>query len=232
MPLEIDTPSRAVAVVQFVERRIAEEQLRPGDRIGTKVDLQAEVGVARATLNEAVRMLHDRGRIRTVPGPKGGIYVAEYDPGQQMGRFLLAVGNDARSVADAIQLRDALEYLVLAEATRHRTEADLEELRRLFEDIERSQQQSASLLEAIWAFHERLATMTPNRLLSSTYDGLTRFIRDHVQGIPDHMTADPDEFHRHRLEVHRQLLEVVASGDVTRVNEAIHRHNEDPNTTS
>jgi DNA-binding FadR family transcriptional regulator len=61
--------SRAEDVVVYVEGAIEERGLRPGDHIGTRADLRDQTGVARATVNEAIRLLQERQRIALRPGP-------------------------------------------------------------------------------------------------------------------------------------------------------------------
>ena len=53
--------SRAEEVVVYVEGAIDQRGLQPGDHIGTRGDLRGETGVARATVNEAIRLLHEDG---------------------------------------------------------------------------------------------------------------------------------------------------------------------------
>ena len=55
--------SRAEDVVAYVEDAIEQRGLRPGDHIGTRAGLRDETGVARATINEAIRLLQERQRI-------------------------------------------------------------------------------------------------------------------------------------------------------------------------
>lgn len=228
MVLNFESPTRSTSVAGYIEQRIAERGLKSGDRIGTKTEIQNECGVARATVNEAIRLLHDRGRIVPRSGPSGGIFVAEPTPGRQIGRFLLSVGNDAETVADAIAVRDFLETMVLREAVMHRTEEDIGELREIMEDVANAKNDSSMLLEEIWKLHERIALITPNEVLKSTYCGLIQFIREHVIGLPKSSQPDRDQFTEERVKVHDMLVDALASGDLQRLDAAIQKHNEVP----
>lgn len=228
MPLDLDSPSRATSAARYVEEYIEEQGLQPGDRIGTKQELQQRMGVARATVNETVRLLLDRGRIKVRSGPRGGLFVAEIDPGIQLGRFLLAVGKDAETVTDAMALRDFLETLVVQEATAHRTPEDVAELRLNLARITASVDDPSRLLPVVWQFHDRIAAITPNVVLRSTYLGLVDFIRDHVRGLPESLIPPPGDFTHERVAAHAALVEVIESGDISRVAGVVERHNATP----
>ncbi|MEV4901275.1 FCD domain-containing protein [Citricoccus sp. NPDC055426] len=228
MPLDLESPSRATAVARYIEEYIEEKGLSAGDRIGTKQDLQQRSGVARATVNEAVRLLHDRGRISVRSGPQGGLFVADVDPGIQLGRFLLAVGKDAATVTDAMALRDFLETMVMREATEHRRPEDVTALRHCLDRIVGAGDDPGRLLPLVWEFHDRIATITPNVVLKSTYLGLVGFIRDQVKGLPDSQTSTPGSFAQERVAAHVALVDVIESGDLSRVDEVVERHNATP----
>lgn len=228
MTLNFESPTRSTSVADYIEQRIVELGLKSGDHIGTKKEIQEECGVARATVNEAVRLLHDRGRVVLRSGPNGGLFVAEPAPGRQIGRFLLSVGNDAETVADAIAVRDFLEIMVLREAAMHRAEEDIRELRDIMEDVANAKNDSSMLLEEIWKLHERIALITPNEVLKSTYRGLIQFIGDHVTGPPKSAQPDPNHYLEERVKVHGLLVDAIASGDLQLLDEAIQKHNEVP----
>src|SRR5260370_14062636 len=113
--------SRAEEVVVYVEGTIDQRGLQPGDHIGTRGDLRGETGVARATVNEAIRLLQERRRIVVRPGPGGGLFVAPTDPVVRLGRTLLTVLGEPSAVAWAVQGRDHLEPLVSPHPAQPRT---------------------------------------------------------------------------------------------------------------
>src|SRR5207248_2246984 len=82
--------------------------LCPGDHLGSRGDLRGETGVARATVNEAIRLLQERRRIVLRPGPGGGLFVAPADPVVRLGRTLLTVLGEPLAVAGAIEVREQL----------------------------------------------------------------------------------------------------------------------------
>lgn len=214
--------SKAALVADEIERLIHQDGLGAGDRLGTKESLQRQFGVARATVNEAVKLLHERGRLIAKSGPGGGLFISVPDAELQMGRFLVSVGSDVHSVSDAAELRDHLEYLVVRHAVQHRTEQDIAELTEIAQRMAGTRDDPDGFMRLVWDLHWRIATITPNTTLSSTYLGLATFIRDNVAG-----RSPTDEFGRffaRRLAAHQGLVEVIASGDADRVAAVVSDH--------
>ena len=225
--LKFDKPSRAVEVAGYVESLIEEKALVPGQRITTKDDLRCTIGVARATINEAIKLLHDRGRIVMRPGPGGGIFVAETDPVVRLGRSLLAVGTSANSVGDAIALREFLETLILEEAVRHKDDTDIVELRQCLAQLRDNRDDPLMFIKTVWELHNRIASITPNLFLKATYFGLVNFISNEVKEVSRAPEPTVVEYFEHRIKVHAELVDVIESGDATRVEAAIIAHHPD-----
>lgn len=221
-----DPGSRALDVVRYVDFLVERKNLQPGQRIATKEELRTGSGAARATVNEAIKILRERGRVTVRPGPHGGIFLAEIDHGMQVGRFLLAVGKDAKNIRDALAVRDHLEPMVFTEALTHRTEEDISDLCQIIERLRQVTDDDRQVVRGIFELHLRIAEITPNVILGSNYRGLATFIRDNVTDSP-HPAADTDpQFSAHRIEVHADLVEVIAAQDATRLPEVLARHSE------
>ena len=207
--------TRSSALVAYVEQLIHERGLRPGDRIATKDDLHEQTAAARTTINEAVRLLQNRGRVRLRPGPGGGLFVAEASPLVRFGQTLAAASGAvaAATVSDARVVREALEPLVAADAARHRSAADLAELRALLGELAVSGGSGQRLRHATWRLHERIARVTPNGVLAAMYLGLARFIDEQGAITASGAPAPAAEL---LLRVYAELVDAIASGDAAR----------------
>jgi DNA-binding FadR family transcriptional regulator len=212
--------TRADALVTYIEQMIEERGLAPGDRIATKEDLRDQTALARATINEAVRLLQNRGRVTLRPGPGGGLFVALSSPLVRLGQTLLAVNNEARvTVSDALVVRDALEPLIAVDAARHRTRRDTVELRALVRDLGRSVAESQQFLAINWRLHERIARISPNGMLQAMYLGISRFVQDQAA------ISGRDHPHLpHFRELHEALVEAIADGDAERARSIAEQH--------
>jgi DNA-binding FadR family transcriptional regulator len=215
--------SRAEDVVAYVEDAIDQRGLRPGDHIGTRAGLRDETGVARATINEAIRLLQERQRIVVRPGPGGGVFVATTDPVVRLGRTLLTVHGEPLAVSGAIEVREQLEPLVAADAARHRTAADGRELESLITAMSRNLDDVSQFVSLNWDLHTRIAAISPNAVLRGIYVGLYEFVNQVSLVSPQPRDA---VYMQQRMKVHRELVDAILAGDVAAAQRAAdaHRH--------
>jgi GntR family transcriptional regulator, transcriptional repressor for pyruvate dehydrogenase complex len=205
--------TRADTLVAYVEQLIEQRGLGPGDRIATKEDLREQTTAARATINEAVRLLQNRGRVTIRPGPGGGLFVAPTSPLVRFGQTLLAVSGDAHvvPVADAIAVRDALEPLVAREAAQHHKPVDVFELQALLQDMASAVVDDAPrFLRANWALHTRIGEIVHNGVLRAMYLALTRYIEEQstAAGMPLPVPAHL----QHMLGLHTGMIDAIVRG--------------------
>ncbi|HET6151638.1 MAG TPA: FCD domain-containing protein [Marmoricola sp.] len=215
------TGSRAESVADAIERRIGADALAEGDRLGTKESLRLEFGVAVATLNEAIRILADRGLVDVRPGVKGGIFVASRPVLVRLGRKMLELSGDSVSVADCLVMRNALEPLILREAARFVSPSSLGELRDVAKQMARPGLGADEYLEINWRLHMQIADITPSQVLRHTYQSLLEFVQSRVRRVaPDHDEVDVERGAR----IHYELVEAIGSGDPARLDAALDAH--------
>lgn len=220
LPVVAGRTSRSETVGYAVEQLIEDQQLQPGQRLGTKEELRGEFRVAVATFNEALRMLESRGVVELRPGPGGGVFVARPQALVRLGHKMLALDSEAVKVAGGLAVRDALEPLVATEAFKHHTAADLTDLRRLVAEMARCTD-PAEYLRANWGLHRRLARVSRNPLLVEIYLGLLDLAEEHLRGVQQ---VDPDISITEGVAVHSNLVEAIAARDRAAVTTAVRSH--------
>jgi DNA-binding FadR family transcriptional regulator len=213
--------SRAEDVVVYVEGAIDQRGLRPGDHIGTRADLRDETGVARATINEAIRLLQERQRIVLRPGPGGGLFVAQTDPVVRLGRTLLTVHGEPMAVAGAIEVREQLEPLVAVHAAQHRTAKDGRELKALITAMKEHLDDVGEFVSLNWELHTRIAAISPNAVLRGTYIGLYEFVNQVSLVSPQPRDIS---YMEQRLTVHSELVAAILAGDTGAARRAAEAH--------
>lgn len=223
----IDVPAtRAQALAATIERTIADESLTPGDAIGTIEGWRTRSGFARASVSEALRLLVDRGVVEVRPGRGGGVFVARTGPVVRLRHTLISVHGEATTLADAIAIRESLEPLLVLDATRFRTAAQVASLRDHLARLERAADDHDVFVRAVWVLHEQIAAITPNELLRAIYLTIMQVMSEHA----DRATSDAERpdlaegYRALRLAVHRELVEAIASGDLERASHAIAAH--------
>lgn len=202
--------------------QILGKQVQAGGRLGTKDELRERYGVASGTLNEAIRLLQTRGLVDLKPGPRGGIFVAAPPAHIRLSHLILALGDEALSVADEFEVRNALEVPIAVNAAKSAGSRDISRLRRLVDRMGKAGEDPAEYLRRNWELHEAIARLSPNELLRTIYVTLLDSARDAVRTV-----APDEEFRaswRDNWQLHVDLVEAIASGDPARAVAAAEAH--------
>ncbi|MGQ4598972.1 FCD domain-containing protein [Nocardia sp. R6R-6] len=218
--------SRADQVAAQLAEVIAKR--KPRERLGTKKELQAQAGVSIGTFNETLRILQSKGLIELRPGPNGGLFTAERSPMAQLGDAVLELDINAASVAEAMDIRDALDPLLIEDAVRHSSERHIELMR---EDLDRmaaavSSEDGIAFLRANWKLHATISDVSPRPMLKAFYVSLLNLIEEHTIAIASAAMERPlAGFHQERYIIHSCLVEAIAARDLKSALELSSKHN-------
>ena len=121
-------------VADQLRELIVSGRLAQGERLPTDTLLSAEVGVSRATVREALRLLAAQGLIRTTKGAGGGSFVTmpSVDHISDSLSSNIALLADARDLTleDLIEARQLLEVPAARFAARRRAPGDVDRLQK------------------------------------------------------------------------------------------------------
>jgi DNA-binding FadR family transcriptional regulator len=162
-------------------------------------------------LNEAIRLLQERGLVTLRPGPKGGIFVAKLDPFARLGRTLLQVRNEPDLVSGAIEVRESLQELAALNALRSRSDADITVLQGQLAKIEAALDDEDEFTDSVWRLHEFIAGIGANRVLEAVYRGVLAYVEANDQ----HMSPRPGSLaqRRKQFRIHQQLVDSIIEQD-------------------
>jgi DNA-binding FadR family transcriptional regulator len=157
------------AVVEGIGRAIVAGTYGPGAMLPGKEELGARFGVSHTALREALQTLAAKGLIgaRT----KVGTWVLDarhwnmFD--SDVLAWRLAKGADPDFVASLFEVRQAFEPVAAALAAQKRSEADLDHLRRLLDDMGAAYGDKQRFTEADVAFHLRVLDASGNPIMHS-----------------------------------------------------------------
>jgi DNA-binding FadR family transcriptional regulator len=199
----------------------------PGTRLGTKDELRARCGVSVGTFNEALRLVQARGLVTVRAGRVGGLFASRQSPLVRLGNSVLAIDDDATSVADAVRIRDALEPLLVEDAVRHRSASDVEALRQGLERMRAAADavNGNEFLRANWALHARMAAISPSVMLRSFYLSLLEMIESHTLSVQSVDEAPLPEYLDKRYQLHADLVSAIDGQDARRALDLVLVHN-------
>jgi len=209
-----------VQIADRIQQLIAEQKLKPGDRLPSDRLLSSTLSVSRPTVREALRLLQHRGFVYAKPG--SGTYVTEVGAGpiiQSIERFF-----SARECAfeDLMQVRDLLEPGTAALAAINASPKDVEGLTQKVLALEEAFKSGdpRRLASADSDFHVELAKASGNQLLAALAASLSHIHEKWTEQLSSLVLAEDVN------KSHRAILEAIETNDPERARQMCKSHME------
>jgi DNA-binding FadR family transcriptional regulator len=199
-------PAQAAAQL---EERIAAGEWGLGARLPGETALAAELGVARSTVREALRLLAARGLVESRQGAGSFVRRTEPDPD-----WALAVRRAA--VDEVLEVRRAIEVQAAGLAALRRGPDVLARLRAALglRAASASGGTDREYVEADLAVHGAIVRAAGNALLASLFEQLAPRVREAMLELLALGAGDPA--HRSDQREHEELVDAIAAADAER----------------
>ena len=205
------------SAIEHLTEAIEQAGLRTGDKLPNESVLAERLGISKPTLRQALRVLELSGLVEVRRGKSGGIFVVT-DLVPSVAIFT-AVKLEEAAAIDVLRARRVLERAVAQEAMRVATAADLVELERTVELLERHLGERPSVMRADAMFHRALVRSCRNETIQAAMRGVGRGlapIRDaYSGGVP---------YDRQTLDVHRRQIAAMRGRDEDALDEVLDDH--------
>ncbi|WP_433539247.1 GntR family transcriptional regulator [Micromonospora sp. CA-249363] len=203
---ELESVSLVDLAVSRLTREILSGKSDPGERL-VEEQLTRRLGISRAPLREALRLLAQQGLVEHVP--RRGVRVATLSD---------------RDVRELYELRDVLERFAVRAGIPVGRESDLAGLRATLDAMREATRvgDRMRVAESHRAFHVALVALAGNRQLSAVYGSILVKLQLYmaINLRREAEVAQPlDGVHRHE-----RLLEAVAGGDPEEVLSVLSEH--------
>ncbi|GAB76723.1 transcriptional regulator, GntR family [Austwickia chelonae] len=201
-------------VIARIEEQILNDTLNVGDRLPPERDLATKLGVSRAAVREALRVLESQGVLKASVGVgrDGGTIVCAM-PTEALSRVLrLHVALSNFPMSDVIEARVMLERWSARLAARARQEKHVAELRRLVEAMEDPATDRSAFNDLDTDFHVTLAAAGENVLVADMTIAIRESMRIPILTSFQAM-EDWDTFVAHLRDGHRRIYLAVAAQD-------------------
>lgn len=190
-------------------------------------ELCAALNVSRGTLREQLATLESLGILRRRQGQ--GTYIDTPDASFLRTYFTLMRSLGHLSDEQVAGAREMLEQTVAAEAAQRVTDADIDELRSLVEDIvtESIAGNADAALEADFAFHSRLYTIVDNPILTMLNRGLGHVLHENVRlrrAFAARRDAKNPDGSINTDIVHSEIVDALATRSPDRARAAMRKH--------
>lgn len=173
---EVKTQRVFESICQQIRTRLADGELKPGDKLPAERDLAQAFKVGRSAVREALRTLEMAGVVSLQKGVKGGSFIRDGNPAlvTQSLQDLMFLGRvSLRSLAEARRL---INTVVIELACNRGTEEDFDAIEENIGVIEASVGASARA-DAGLQFFRLIAMATKNEVLLMLQDSLGEIIR-------------------------------------------------------
>lgn len=191
-------------VFEQLKNNILAGKWKVGEKIPSETELSAIFEVSRSTVRQALRSLADYGLIEVRLG--AGSFVKQQDTGLYInGMMRSKLGK--RDLLEVLDFCCIMENNLAAAAARQATDEDVEELKRIQEEIEAADNDFEKMATLDKQFHLKLAAMTGNSLVMQTYTILSDPLEMTIYEM--YVTLGSTE----GLMYHRRLIEAMDSRD-------------------
>jgi GntR family transcriptional repressor for pyruvate dehydrogenase complex len=212
-------------VVDQIKNSIFEGRITPGDRLPAERVLADMLGVSRASVREALKMLASEGLVSIRHGQ--GVFISEQDPDEYLKQFAGHLNVNRETVVNLFQIRKVLEPQAARWVAERGSEVDIQELVAMVaatkQQLGRLRSGRLSLLAGHDSlFHYRIAQATGNNVLVRLMHSLLDLLADSRSrslSIPGRGERSVDE--------HYQIAEALTRRSAGEAEQAMLFHLED-----
>jgi DNA-binding FadR family transcriptional regulator len=195
-------------------------ELKPGDFLGSEIQLAQKLGVSRNPVRDAFRTLQALGVIDIKIGAHGGARIAAGDPNRFARALAVQLKLVGISIEEMFDTQIAIEVMAAELASKRATVDDIAKLRSIIEELQGLSAQppgSSRFTEASMRFHEALIEAAHNRALSAHF----RAIRSVLE--PIYARRESLGVAKRVIASHKQLVESIAAKDTERATTLMRR---------
>lgn len=224
-------PRMAELVASSLRRRIINGELADGAELPREAEMQAEFGVSRPSLREALRILETEGLIRIRRGKVGGGVVQT--PTAQSTAYHLGLTLQSRgaTLSDVAQARVVMEpaCVGLAASQDARTRKALAvRLNKLIDENESCVGESYAFTEKALEFHAAIVEFCGNTtvaLLAGVVEAIWSSQERHwAQRVASDGDYPNPKYQKDVILAHRAVVEAIAKGDADAATHLMRRH--------
>lgn len=206
-------------VADVITDTILSDGLRPGARLPSEREMLSTLGVGRATLREALRLLEAEGLISVRTGPQGGPVVEHPDVGRLTRMLLLLLITSGATLRQVYETRFALDPAVARLAAEHVTPEHIEALRASIARMDANIEEEPEFLVENTRFHRAIAEAAGNPVMLAFLLSILDVIDGSAVGIRYSVRA-----RRTVVDIHTRLADAIESGDPEASAAVAHEH--------
>ena len=155
-------------VSEILHEKIRAGLLKPGDRLDSVEQLAEQLQVSRSAVREALSALKAMGLIEIKQG--SGTFVKSVTSNQLDFPLSTAILTNKQDVSHLLEVRKIIEVGTAASAAIHRTDADIQKMTQILEEMQRVQGDGELGEKVDFQFHAAISAASQNPLLTTILD--------------------------------------------------------------
>lgn len=220
--IETTAPRLTDRVKDGLVRMIANDGLKPGDKLPPADRLCEQFSVSRTVVREAIASLKAEGRLRSLRG--SGVYVSE-PPKPLGGSMFMEAPQDIGDVLDFIEFRMSVEIEAAGLAAERRTETNLLRMEQALSQFARHLEDNSLATDADRAFHRAIADATNNARFRLFVDEMgDRLLPRRALGASFTDEKDKSEFLENIQTEHRRIFDAITERRADEARAAMRQH--------
>ncbi|MET8978811.1 FCD domain-containing protein [Streptomyces sp. NPDC004539] len=212
----------AAQTARRIEASVIRRGWPVGESLGSEVELRERLGVSRAVLREAVRLVEHHQVARMRRGPNGGLIVCAPDAGPATRAMVIYLEYVGTSVTDLLHARQLLEPIAAGLAADRITEEGITTLRAAL-DSERAHWDDPSV-HSQDPLHPILGQLSGNPVLHLFIDVLTRLTARYAGTSRRISRAELHAAKEVSHREHRAVVEAIVADDGARAQTELAAH--------
>ncbi|WAH37174.1 FadR/GntR family transcriptional regulator [Alicyclobacillus dauci] len=208
-------------IADDLRNRIHEGNLKPGEKLATIDNLAKQFYVGKSTIREALSILKAEGLIESVQGD--GTYVSSHSVEHFSRNSFKSLGS-VSELRELLQVRKVLEVGTIGLAAVHRTSEDLQELRRIVEEMRSAiGNEELSQIHDV-SFHRAIARATQNRILAGMMENLSSTMMRTIRDTRKLWLCRERESAANLFEEHERMYTAISTQDTDDAVEVMRLH--------
>lgn len=200
-------------------KMIVDEKMEPGTALPTEKEMAERLGIGRGSMREALRIVETFGLLEIRTGRHGGPVVRMPDAGDLSVALTLGFFVKGISMDDVLDARIAFEPFLAELAAQRITPSELLGLRATVEAMRRERASERVYLTAARDFHDLVAEVAGQPVLSHLSAGLHRIAGGEGVGIS---YAEPSRLST--VSAHEEIIEALEARDGERAKQLWETH--------
>lgn len=202
-------------VIDQIQEKVMDGSLKKGDKLPSERDLAEELGVSRASIREAIRVLETMGVIDSRQGE--GNFICSNIEKSLIQPLAMIFKLNGGNYNDIYELRRTLEIECVRLAAKRADAIDLRQLQDIIKKMEEEtfgKKRYNVLVELDKDFHNLICNMTKNYLIQTVFETISDLFEKFIEDARKKIISYDIENANYCLYIqHKEICESIIRGD-------------------